>query len=325
MLHSCLDFPHSATFSLPLGKQPEAKLTTKYVTDLRSAVTDRSWTVDFTLDDGSAGLKSFFLPQRGTEIIQGTGPAMRRPGWAPFIAVRQSDGDSVFVAIHHPYEGQPVVQNVEWVPLSPSSGGAVAVRVTLPDRVDTIISTMDRGPRPLRRTADGKISFRARFAHVAEGEGANNWLYSVDGDQLVSGDKEIIGEVSHTGVFTRTFRVEAGDEFDAFVTASELPTDGSLDGRTLMVDEGGLLVQSFRIKEIRRAGNETLIHVHDEPGMTITPNLVKLDYFPSWGIKGKARFRIAGSALLRGPRGGTWRLTASGDTSAVVAGETIVR
>lgn len=34
--------------------------------------------------------------------------------------------------------------------------------------------------------------------------------------------------------------------------------------------------------------------------MAITPNLIKLEYFPCWGIVGNARFRIAGSALVRG-------------------------
>jgi hypothetical protein len=43
-------------------------------------------------------------------------------------------------------------------------------------------------------------------------------------------------------VLDRTRRVEAGDAFDAFETSVPLPTDGSLDGRTLMVDIGGLLV-----------------------------------------------------------------------------------
>ena len=98
---------------------------------------------------------------------------------------------------------------------------------------------------------------------------------------------------------TKTYRVEAGDPLDAFVTAQELPTDGSLDGRTLMIDEAGVLVQAFTIRHVTRRGAETLIHSADEPGMTISPNLIKLECFPCWGIVGQARFHIAGSTILR--------------------------
>ena len=136
---------------------------------------------------------------------------------------------------------------------------------------------------------------RGRFAHVAEGK----WAYLVDGHLLVAGGRTIRGDVSYTGELTKTYRVEAGDSIDAFVTPQELPTDGSLDGRTLMIDEAGVLVQAFTIKHVERRGAETLIHSQGEPGMTISPNLIKLEYFPCWGIVGKARFHIAGSAILR--------------------------
>jgi nicotinamidase-related amidase len=91
--------------------------------------------------------------------------------------------------------------------------------------------------------------------------------------------------------------VEAGDPADAFITPADLPADGSLDGRTLIVDLGGLLTQSFRIARIERRGDETHILTRDEPGMTLSPGLIKLEYFPSWGIRGEARFRIPGSAV----------------------------
>ena len=291
LLHSCLDRAHKASFSIPFGERREGTLH-KYITDLRSAKTDQGWSVTFALDDGSASLKTFMLPQAGTEVVQGVAPAMRRQGVAPFIAVRQSDGESVFAAVHHPYTDRPLVQKVEHVPLTPPSDSTVAIRVTLPDRVDTIVSSMDREER---RAADGSLRMRGRFAHVAEGD----WAYLIDGDLLVAGDRSIRGDVSHTGELTKTYRVEAGDPIDAFVTPQELPINGSLDGRTLMIDEAGVLVQAFTIRHVTRRGAETLIYSQGEPGMTISPNLIKLECFPCWGIVGKARFHIAGSAIRR--------------------------
>jgi len=323
MLHSCLDLAHSLAISSPLVDKRPGNLH-KYLTDLHVGTTDQAWTATFSLDDGSASLKTFFLPQSGTELIQGTGPAMRRLGVAPFLAVRQADGESIFVVVHHPYVGKPLVQEVAPVPLISPCDGAVAIRVTLADRVDTIISTMDDKPWKLRETKDGKMRMRGRFAHIAEGRRMGNWAYLIGGDLLVGCDKAIRGNVSHSGVLTGTYRAEAGDGFDAFVTGSKLPLDGSLDGRTLMVDEAGLLVQSFRIRSIERRDDRTLIHSHDEPGMTIKPGLVKLEYYPCWGIRGQARFSIAGSALLCVTETGEWRLKASGEASAMV-GESPVR
>ena len=320
MLHSCLDFPYQLETSIPLDNRRKGSLH-KYLTELRSARSDDAWSATFTLDDGKARLRTFVLPQKGTEIIRGTGPAMRRVGTAPFLVVRQSDGESTFVAVHHPYVDEPLVRKVELLEINPSSDRPIGIRVTLPERTDTILATMDEESPRLRQTTDGKIKFSGRFAHVAEGK--QNWAYLVGGTRLCVGTAEIRGKVSHGGILTGTLRQEAGDACDAFVTRGDLPADGSLNGRTLVVDQGGLLVQSFRIARIERKGGQTLIHSQDEPGMTITPDLVKLEYFPGWGIRGTARFGIAGSALLRASDGDGWRFRASGEASATVDGKRI--
>jgi len=244
-------------------------------------------------------LRTYFLGARGTEILVGDGPAMRRPGTAPFLAVRRTGGECLYVAVHHPYVGEPLIRKVERVGLDPSDDQAVAIRVTLPDRVDTIVSTADEPPWRLRRTRDRRIQMRGGFAHVADGK--REWLYLVDGDTLAAGRRRVRGKISHVGILTRTSRIEAGDECDAFITPAKLPDDGTLDGRTMMVDLGGLLVQSFRIGRVERRDGVTFIHSLDEPGMTITPGLVKLEHYPCWGIRGKGRFRIPGAALLLAP------------------------
>ncbi|MDA0745127.1 MAG: heparinase II/III family protein [bacterium] len=320
MLHANLDFPHTATLSLPLENNIEGTLH-KYISNLKSTTTHQDWTVTFSLEDGSAALKTFFLPQEGTEIICGDAPAMRRTGTAPFLAVRQSDGESIFVAVHHPYTVAPLVHSVEWVPLDPPDNGTVAIRVHLPDRTDTILSTADDAPGTLRKTSDGVIEMRGRFAHIAEG--TEKWTYLIGGDRLKTGETELNGKISHTGLIYKTERIETGDTSDAFLTRTGLPADGSLDGRTLMLDLGGLLVQSFQIKNVQTKNGQTRIASSDEPGMTVHPNLTKLEYFPNWGIQGQPQFTIAGSALLRADAPGQWRLTASGNISATAGGKPV--
>jgi len=261
MLHGCLDDPHTVELSVPLDETMPGTVH-KYIGNLRTGRADGTWTATFRLDGGEASLKTFFLPQPGTRIIRGDAPAMRRMGDVPFFCVRQSDGESLYVAVHHPFTDEPLVRDVE---LIEATMDRVAFRVVLTDRVDTIVSTSEG------------------FTHEAEGQ----WTY------------EVGGEHARTGVLQETLRVEAGDAIDAFVTDTPLPADGSLDGFTLMVDLGGLLVQGFTIDHIEQRGDKTIIHSRDEPGMTISPGLVKMTYFPCWGISGKAAFRINGVSLRR--------------------------
>lgn len=320
MLHSCLDLPHGLQTSIALNDRLSGTLH-QYLTDLRSARTQEPWSAIFTMEDGSASLASYIMPTAAMQVIQGTAPAMRRLGTAPFLSLRHTGGESIFVAVHHPYTAEPLVQKVELLPLRPRDNDAVALRVTLANRVDTIFAAAGDDTRKIWNTRDGRFRFRGRFAHIAEGRGDQRWAYLIDGQVLGAGELMLRGEVSHTGHLSRTLRIEAGDPEDAFITNVPLPTDGSLDGHTLMIDLSGLLVQSFPIARIERRGTDTVIHTSSEPGMTIQGNLVKLEYFPSWGIKGRPRFRIAGSALLRASSDGNWHRAATGTVSFTAEGK----
>jgi hypothetical protein len=261
MLHGCLAYEHTAELSVSLDQPMDGSLY-KYITNLRAATTGDTWSATFRLADGSANMKAFVLGRPDTRIIMGEAPAMRRVGHAPFIAVRRDGDESIFVAVYNAFTGEPLVLDAELVNATMSR---VELRVMMDDAIDTMVST-----------GDG-------FTHERLGQ----WSY------------EVGGKHAHRGTITATRRVEAGDAYDVFVTLTDLPTDGSLDGRTLTVDCGDLLVQSFVIDRVERDGNQTIIHSRDEPGMTIKRGLVKLEYYPGWGIAGRATFRIAGSQLTR--------------------------
>jgi hypothetical protein len=133
---------------------------------------------------------------------------------------------------------------------------------------------------------------------VARDGSEESWAYMVDSQQLNVSDKQIFADAGYEGTLTGTYRVEVGDACDAFITNSFLPIDGSLNGRYLMVDEGGILVQTFQIDYIEQTGSGSIIHSLDEPGMTITPGLIKQEYYPCWGITGQADFKICNSKYV---------------------------
>jgi hypothetical protein len=261
MLHGCLDEPYTAELSIN-ASEPMDGVLHEYIRDLHTVRTDDTWHVTMRLDSGLAATRTWMLSQQGTQIIQGVAPAMRRVGDAPFLAVRQGDGESIFVAVHHPFTDEPIVQAVE---LIKATDDRVALRVILPDGEDVVSSTA------------------AGFAHTRSGQ----WQYEVAGSHAI------------TGVIKRTHRIEAGDDIDAFVTDTVLPTDGSLDGFALMIDQAGVLVRSVIIDRVERRDDETFILTRDEPGMHITDGLIKQTHYPGWGINGQATFRIGASSLVR--------------------------
>jgi len=241
---------------------------------------------------------------------------MRHEGWAPFLAVRQSDGDSLFVAVHHPYAGVPLVQRVDVVPLADAAAGTAAVRVELRDAVDTIVIPAD--PDMPVTTADGRLTVHGRFAHIRETQSGGGWAYLVDGQELRTPEHALSGASGHRGLIHATERVEAGAGRNAFLTDADLPPGDRLHGQTVLVDEAGVLVQSFRVDRVSRAAKGTAIEIDGEPGMTITPDLVKLEYYPCWGLRGAAQFRIPGFALLRTGADGAGQFSTTGTTRAWV-------
>jgi hypothetical protein len=102
------------------------------------------------------------------------------------------------------------------------------------------------------------------------------------------------GATPAKGTIVGTTRTEDGAERDTFVPSSKVDP-ANMAGRALMCDLGGLLVQSFVIEKIEEAA----IVTPDDPGMTIKGNLIKLQHFPSWGIRGECRFTIDRPVLVR--------------------------
>jgi heparinase II/III-like protein len=296
MLHSCLDEPYKAETSIPLDKKLPGSMA-KYINNLKSAYTSKEWTIDFKLDNNSASLKSFFLPQANTQIIKGEGPAMRRAGTAAFFAIRQNDGSSTYVAVHHPYKDKSLIEKVELVKLRKNNSDAVALKIIMPDRVDTVISTLRDDAKI--ETADGKIKMSGHFAHIAEKNNKKiDWIYLIGGGNIVVGDKKIISKAAYRGQITETKRTEAGDDIDAFITNVSLPTGKALAGHAIMIDIGGKMLQSFIIKKIEHKKGKTYIFpVSGETGMRIDGDIVKLTRYPCLGIKGKANFKISSTVL----------------------------
>ena len=309
MLHSCLQRLQELKFSIPL--KPMTGSLFGYLNNLQSATTDAEWIALFKLGE-ELQLLTFMAPAKDTTIIQSSGPSMRGIGDAPFVVARRNGDQTTFIAVHHPVVGSKSrVRGIELLPVDCET--SIALRVKLDNRTDTIFSSVDRAD--ICATKDG-MQCRALFAHVATSASpGQNWAYMVDGDLLRTPHGTIEGEVSYQGTVTATTRTERGDSANGFVVAEQLPMGRSLMGSAVIVDQAGEMSWSYRAGAVvaNSGGNGSTIETPDEPGFTVDANGIKQLYFPCWGFKGKATYRIPGHATLRPSNAGAFEMEQTGN------------
>jgi len=291
MLHGCLQ----ELESLRTTVRQEATPGTLHgmIGSLASGRSDDAWGAVF---GNAAGPKlvSMFAASPGTLVISGQAPAMRRLGQAPFLVVRREGPESIFVVVHEVV--RDANRRVRGVELATVQGeGVVAVKITLDGRTDFVMSGDGPGSAA---TVDGHIGFRGSFGHVRETGSSLVWAFLVDGDSLKVGDAAIEGATFFTGDITRVDRIEAGQDSDAFITPLAVEAGLLLADEVLLVDPPGLPRWAYPIESVQRVTDGSRMLVASEPGLTVSGDLVKQSYFPSWGGRGAVHFRIPGSALL---------------------------
>ncbi len=298
MLHGALQLNQTLRLSVPL--QPMAGTAHGMLKDLRAGTTDGAWLAAFEMENGVT-LITFMAAAPGTTVIQAAGPAMRRLGEAPFVIARRQGPETVFVAVHHAMRGaSPRVQGVEMIPAP--CPDCVAFRVRVGDRTDTIVSCGDRSKSCV---LPGGIEVRGRFAHVAEGPtAAQQWALLVDGDLLRTPAALVEGETSREGTLVATRRQEAGDPINGFVVKEAMPAGDDLAGSTIIVDQAGEMTWAYGVRRVEAQEGASVIVTPDEPGLRIEGDLIKQTFFPLWGFRGPARYRVPGAAIARPPGAG---------------------
>ncbi len=293
MLHAALQLAQTLKVSVPL--QPAAGTEHEQLRNLRRASADGAWLAAFEMANG-VSLLSFVAPAPGTTVIQADGPAMRRGGTAPFLIARRQGPDATFVVVHHVVRGStPRVQGIELIPTE--CPDCVALKVRVGARTDTVVSCADR--RTLCRVPGG-IEVRGLFAHVAQGPTADDqWAFLVDGDLLRTPEALIEGEVSHSGTLRGTLRAEAGDRVNGFVMDEAIPEGRIVSGCPIIVDLAGEMTWAYRAATVGRRDGATVVETRDEPGLIVRPGEIKQTYFPGWGFRGDARYRIPGFAIAQ--------------------------
>ncbi len=170
-----------------------------------------------------------------------------------FAQDQKAGGQSEFVSVWEPYEGESFIEKVERLEISggnePEGFDPVAVRVTLAGgRTDTILYTYDAAS--LHRIGD--IEFRGSFGYISEQNGLLRALHLVGGDTLLKSGEGIRAQVP--GYTARV--IEADLDTYRFTLDRTLPADGRLDGRQLRVLAGGGIHRvSYTIRQVLPPGD----------------------------------------------------------------------
>lgn len=293
MLRASLQMSQTLRLSVPVAAISGTEHTA--LRNLRSGAVDGEWIAAFEMENGVT-LLTFMAGAPGTTVIQADGPAMRRVGDAPFVIARREGSETTFVAVHHVMRGStPRVQGIELVPTP--CAGCVALKVKVGARTDTILSCSDRSEIC---ALPGGIEMRGLFAHIAQGATASDqWALLVDGDLLRTPDATIEGETSCAGTVRGTLSGDAGDRINGFIVEPAIPEGRTLLDSALIVDMAGEVSWAYRVDEVTAQDGASVIVTSDEPGFTVRDDGIKQTYFPGWGFKGAARFRVPGQAVAR--------------------------
>jgi len=269
------------------------------------------------VDDPARGVRTHLLGDGETEVYLGRSPSVRKAKvdsnkvydyWMPQLVARRRGEKplaSCYLAVEEPFAGKPFITRIERVKLAPEAEGAVALRVTCADTVDTIISTLDEAPYPERVTDDG-ISMKGRLGMVRQKATAGTgnaketvgaWLF--DGSALTGHGWSLkMEDGPYAGEIVAAMRKADGAEHDALVTEQPLPEGDALHGVWMIVTHGNGYKHGYEIDRVATQDGKTLIVLTDDHGLRIDGGVTREVFYPRRAIEGADSFYIAPAATM---------------------------
>ena len=165
-----------------------------------------------------------------------------------------------FLSVIESYRGESAIRSIEPVPVEPDDEPdthlkARALKITLADgRTDYLMFSL--GPDRTRRIED-RIAFRGSFGFYSETHGQRGFAFLINGTRI--GPEQAPLRTMRRAWTGSVTRFERGRIY----TDALLPTDGSLTGRWVMVDNDNERDACYRIRAVRREGNQIILEVGD--------------------------------------------------------------
>jgi hypothetical protein len=298
-----------------------------FITSPRLAATDKMWSVDFVpKKSGRISLRTTVLGAAGTEVFLGQAPSVRRAREdeslldkyrMPVIVVRRKTAggravetprrgvstvgpQSVFAAIHEPYENKPFISRI--IPIAPE-GGAIEIAVTHTLGTDFVMYSSVASAVSTCKMNGHDLRFCGHIGVVRITATGPEWMYMVDSSELQWDNRRLASPGRCEGVISGAYA--ASEKIPAFVeTPAQVADDPALKDAVMIVRRGDGTTHGQRIKGIVPVGDRTWIFLAEDPGFTYDPatSATRITHFPQNTITGQNSFVIPYAAFVREAR-----------------------
>jgi hypothetical protein len=209
--------------------------------------------------------------------------------------------ESVFVAVHEPFHGRRHIARAERLETTADADGAVAVRVRIGNRTDTILLSPD-GAASVETQGRHGVALDGRLGFVSRRGGKVTAAYLIGGTRLVAEGVNLkAAQAEFRGEIEGASRTWDGADADAFATSSELPAGTRLRGSWLVVTHPDGCTHGYGIERVEARDGKTWIHVSGDHGLRIRGETTQECRFPQREFHGPNRFVVYTTATL--PRG----------------------
>ncbi len=275
--------------------------------ELRIGDGSRACRVTGTGKDTGASVRCFLSGQPGTEFMLGRAPIIRPTNnvpserdkyQGPYLMRRRAGGadlTSCFAAVYDAWtrEGEPRIEEVEWLTPQPSDALCVAARIRLGDREDVIYCSADDTVRTvLHAEVQGRVAILSRQG----GQAAWGYLYGAGGVKAAS--LKLTGAAEVRAPLVKVLRKAEGLD-NAFEVGKRLPGGEALRGVWLRVIHGDGSANGYRIEGVEANGAGSRILIRGEPGFELTETGMRMLFFPGYEIPGKETVEICVPKFVR--------------------------
>ncbi len=324
LLHGDADYDMTATCSIELPRsldnmleegeewvEPETQgwdfIPYGVIREVSAGYTDGPVTATFTYNDRpDTGVVVHAIGGTDTEVFLGRSPSVRRAGgdnrrvfdfWIPQLVLRRTGSgqgplESLFAVVEEPFAGQPFIDAVSRVQISPPDDHAIALQVRHGDTTDTIIRTLDDAPYPVRTTADG-VTLKGRLSIVRREQGNVTGMWLFEGESLrCDGARLSMPVARHEGEIVAATRKADGAAENSFITDADLPEGSEMHGLWMIVTHGNGYKHGYQVDRIEKQSGETVIVLTMDHGLRIEGDTTTEVFFPRREIAGTNTFVI---------------------------------
>lgn len=280
------------------------------IREVSEGATDGDVEVTFTYtDEPERGVRVHLLGGGATQVYLGKSPSVRKAGsdgrvvwdyWMPQLVARrigEAPLQSDFIAVEEPFLGEPLIDSIEAVEVTPTADGVAALRIRYGDVTDTIISTLDEADAPARSAGGVTLAGRLGIVRERAGKVVGAWL--LEGTRLTAADMVLSSEIAaYTGELSASARRADGAAEDVFITDADLPLGDMLAGSWMIVTHPNGFTHGYEIARVEQRDGRRVIVLKDDHGLVIDGATTREVYYPRREMQGANGFRIPVAATM---------------------------